>query len=408
MTCKHQFQLQWKHRSAIAASLLLFLGIASDDIYADSDPQDFLQHAWYVVEVVVFEPVTELPSSEHLVHGLPKRTYPASIRSLTFAENEVMQAIARSSIVEPDPLDASNGLYAPDQTEGTNPSKGDSPSISTRQTGCWLHSPLFSFTLEPNDSKIATPSLRNEDDDTSNLFDDQEQTRTFLFESSRERDPTLPEWLPDDWESSELILKRAGRLLGLCDEEMQTLLRFERLSVHEVPDNEVQLPLTMPQVRAAFSDYETELLATVGTRRPDSLLNLQRTASRLRTEGYRVIGHAAWHQDALAPGTENSLLLQFGNTQLNGLYEIEGTLDLSVARFLHVDLKIWRTLPSSDETSREQSVEAPLLFYLIDESRRMALGETHYFDHPKFGILIQVRRLALPTNLEALVQELDG
>ncbi len=408
MSCKLRFPLQSKRSSAFATAFLLLLGISANNTLADSDPRDYLQRDWYVIEFVVFEPEVELPSSEHLIHGVRERVYPADIRSLTFVEYEAMRAMAKSSLLEFHSQDGSDGLYETDQSKDSYPSVSNSTGNALRLSGCWLHSPLFPLGSETIDSQVTTPSSLEEHDGTGHLFDELDQEGVLLREESRTRDSTLPDWLPDDWESTDVILQRAGRLLGLCDEEIQLLLRYERLVREQTPGDTLQSQSTMSQVTKAFSQYESELLATVGKRRPDNQLNLQRTASRLRSEGYRVIDHAAWHQDALSPGTGNSILLQFGNTQRNGLYEVEGMLDLSVARFLHLDLEIWRTLASSNEASAEQSFESRLLFYLIDESRRLALGETHYFDHPKFGMLIQVRRLPVPPELEALVQERNG
>lgn len=64
-------------------------------------------------------------------------------------------------------------------------------------------------------------------------------------------------------------------------------------------------------------------------------------------------------------------------------YELQGTLNLSVSRFLHIDPNLWFTRVDSDNQR----------YYVnIDQSRRMRSDELHYIDHPLFGIIVKVTR----------------
>ena len=64
-------------------------------------------------------------------------------------------------------------------------------------------------------------------------------------------------------------------------------------------------------------------------------------------------------------------------------YELQGTLQLSVSRFLHIDPNLWFTRVDSDDQR----------YYVnIDQSRRMRSDELHYIDHPLFGIIVKVTR----------------
>ncbi|NND81954.1 MAG: hypothetical protein HKN50_05950 [Gammaproteobacteria bacterium] len=104
---------------------------------------------------------------------------------------------------------------------------------------------------------------------------------------------------------------------------------------------------------------------------------------------------------------EASMLLQLSS-------QIESSPDYQLLRYLS-----WgqEALPLSESTAR-QLLEADvsgwikvyanqLLFANIDldvqgyrmvEKRRLKLDELHYFDHPKFGVLLQVSRLESPAE----------
>ena len=44
--------------------------------------------------------------------------------------------------------------------------------------------------------------------------------------------------------------------------------------------------------------------------------------------------------------------------------------------------------------------------FRLKENRRLKLNEKHFFDHPKFGLLMQVSRLETETELEEWVLSL--
>lgn len=52
--------------------------------------------------------------------------------------------------------------------------------------------------------------------------------------------------------------------------------------------------------------------------------------------------------------------------------------------------------PSSANTAVETATDSRyfLKSFRMDQKRRMRSGETHYFDHPKMGMIVQVRRVA--------------
>ena len=68
---------------------------------------------------------------------------------------------------------------------------------------------------------------------------------------------------------------------------------------------------------------------------------------------------------------------------------VHGTVTVSLARYLQVDVDLLYHRPSGGEAAGPESV--PARFRLVSE-RRMRSGELHYLDHPLFGVLIRITR----------------
>ena len=67
---------------------------------------------------------------------------------------------------------------------------------------------------------------------------------------------------------------------------------------------------------------------------------------------------------------------------------VQGTVKVSVARYLHVELDLVYSRPGNSEIAAPNAV--PARFRLVSE-RRMRSGELHYIDHPLFGVLVLLR-----------------
>ena len=378
--------------SAIACFSCVFL-------YGAPDPRIYLQHDWYVVEVVVFERIDSPPSPEHLIHGSDYRTFSADLRAISSSEQqqrkleEIVQA--HSSTPSDLPFDSSTNAHE-QSSESTTPIEG-----------CWLHQRTMStVNLNKSISNEQEDLIEPADiSDEHNLFDKQAVFNDDPTPPSR--DPLLPDWLPDDWETEDVVMHRVGRILGLCEEDMGSMLALQALTRTQPEEDEDVAPVTAQLIEQEFATYERDLHRSTGIRRDRETWTLARAASRLSNEGYRIIDHASWHQDALERGANKPLLVQFGHSRSGDRFEVEGTVVLSSARFLHLDVDLWKSIES--ETSTTGTDQLPrLLYYSMQESRRMTLGVTHYFDHPKFGLLVRVQRLPVPERLESLLEQLDN
>lgn len=131
------------------------------------------------------------------------------------------------------------------------------------------------------------------------------------------------------------------------------------------------------------------------------MLNNEATTIKNR-RGMRVLTHIAW----LQPG-ETASVLVVGGKQFGNHYELEGSFTLEVENFLKAELNVWFNRfptnavgdtvvlpnipgtvidPASTTYSAAQTIQ-------LQEQRRMRNAELHYFDHPKFGLLVMVKPL---------------
>lgn len=109
---------------------------------------------------------------------------------------------------------------------------------------------------------------------------------------------------------------------------------------------------------------------------PESILT--RAAEELGKDGsYRVLLHGYWQQSAEAKSDTKPIRLATADGALNGLFRFY------LARFLHVDVNLQLSQPGA-------TPEAPPLVVRLREHRRIRTQDVHYFDHPRFGMLVRI------------------
>ena len=126
-----------------------------------------------------------------------------------------------------------------------------------------------------------------------------------------------------------------------------------------------------------------------------SNLTLGEVRNRLRRSAhYRPLVHAGWrlpglprraarpvHVGRSLDGSEARAAEGIGAERSS----VHGTMTVSLARYLQVDVDLLYHRPESSESAASSS--APTRFRIVSE-RRMRSGELHYIDHPLFGVLI--------------------
>ncbi|WP_024460331.1 CsiV family protein [Marinimicrobium sp. LS-A18] len=189
---------------------------------------------------------------------------------------------------------------------------------------------------------------------------------------------------------------------------------------------------------------------------PEDLRSMDRFANAMNRSGqYRVLFHEAWRQPVTELEESPALLIQGGDTFDNHT-ELEGSITLSVSRYLHLHTRLWFTefepnygqppgawpelprrpdAPQPDTASTADGREAAPLWgdewqnptgtawdtslnttsslpdfleedYLprrivtLNQQRRMRSEELHYLDHPIVGLMIRVTPYERPDEEE--------
>lgn len=106
---------------------------------------------------------------------------------------------------------------------------------------------------------------------------------------------------------------------------------------------------------------------------PAQDLNLTGVRKRLEgSENYRVILHEAWRQPALEKQESTPVWIE-------ATHELTGEVMLHQGRYLHFSTDLIFNALGSDLSMKQR--------------RRIKSKELHYFDHPKFGLLVRVVKL---------------
>lgn len=140
----------------------------------------------------------------------------------------------------------------------------------------------------------------------------------------------------------------------------------------DVTSDEQSLTVAPPATPA--NAVEPDDMAPVGLQLANALDALGRNGH------YRILSHHAWVQTLDAREKVPPIRIHSDDGAL------DGDIHFYMSRFLHFDVDL-RYTDLTDPTHA---------LYRIDESRRIKSGETNYFDHPRFGVL--VRLTALPNS----------
>jgi len=231
-------------------------------------------------------------------------------------------------------------------------------------------------------------------------------------------------------------------------------------------DNEATSPIIeglTPDFSEPLQDLEqksdTEELVTIELRPylflPQTEFTLQEQADSLdKDKRYNLLFHQTWRQAPKALSETPALIISGGH-QYGEHSELEGSIKLSIARYLHLDTNLWLSefepnygqdsaqsehsltehawpelpkVPKIDDSSEnfvlstlDQSWQASLNLntfsggdeynailakpYLtnnivkLTQSRRMRSNEVHYIDHPRMGIIIKLTPFERPSDL---------
>ncbi|GAA5189025.1 CsiV family protein [Ferrimonas gelatinilytica] len=214
--------------------------------------------------------------------------------------------------------------------------------------------------------------------------------------------------------------------------------------------NQPPLPTQLPLVAAAKTlgnpaKGEAYLL-------PESMLQLGPQARQLARNGHTLLLHTGWQMPVYSRRSASPVLL-FGGRNFSETFEFDGRikkrseteeasqpsyfsseilepemavpvwqlngwLNIYLDRYLFIEARLDLREPGERQWEREENevseliqadsaddldaadtprASEPYLFTIrMDQNRRARSREIHYFDHPKMGLVVQIRRMAQP------------
>lgn len=114
-----------------------------------------------------------------------------------------------------------------------------------------------------------------------------------------------------------------------------------------------------------------------------------------KLSSYTPIAHAGWVQPLQQKGERKPVQI----SHQTGPLQLEGTLTFHRGRFLHLDIDLQLSEMNSlaiTQTNLSQRFHEPVTLYRLTETRRIKTDESHYFDHPRFGVLAIVKKIDSP------------
>ncbi len=266
-------------------------------------------------------------------------------------------------------------------------------------------------------------------DSTAGKPDPRYYSVEMIIFSYEEPDDSLSERWPENVQvelpNSYLQLYRPSditpELLKATQQEVQTRVKTNEQGETELVDTPVGVVPLSSQQRADIKNNRLPNFFYM----PKKKMQLNAQHNRLkRRNNLRVLYHEAWSMPVYDRANSTPILIQ-GGEQFDNLFELEGSIEISVARYLHLDTNLYlREFEANHNTNQanpadfnerlssqdssvsvlQQSTTAPnpslalLGFrqYRVDtiiplkQSRRMRSRDLHYIDNPRYGILIQL------------------
>ncbi len=131
---------------------------------------------------------------------------------------------------------------------------------------------------------------------------------------------------------------------------------------------------------------------------PEQFMLSEQVAKMTPEKGYRILKHSSWILEG-KPEEEAVPLIIEVLPEESYQSRVEGTLTFYKSRFAHVQLhlELERKIPERLQAAFAQNQHTEEAFlpefwrFELKESRKIKSGELHYFDHPIYGVLMQIQ-----------------
>ena len=195
------------------------------------------------------------------------------------------------------------------------------------------------------------------------------------------------------------------------DEDGENPDQFPSAAIPPIPTGP-PAPLPGQLARWALEDFERGLMLEGWRWRFDDL-SLRTAAIRMRrSDDFEVLHHGKWLQAVPPRDSAAPLLIQIGAQMPDTTFELEGSISVTLGRFLHFAAQVWlRQRPPDTQAAPDPAMGRGAAngapgYVLLSESRRMRPGEFHHLDHPWLGILVRIDPVEAPEALLALAESL--
>jgi hypothetical protein len=191
----------------------------------------------------------------------------------------------------------------------------------------------------------------------------------------------------------------------------------ERLGMEPRPVPEIRPrlePEPLLDLMAAVAAFERSLAENGRRWLGPETFRLAPDERRVQRAGLgRVLFHGKWLQNVPPRESPDPILIQAGErlSEPSGVYELEGTVGVTLGRFLHFRADLFFHAPglglapvavALDGNGVARVDPLPTLkpaYMALSESRRMRSDEVHYLDHPKLGLVVRIDPVEPPASL---------
>jgi len=186
-----------------------------------------------------------------------------------------------------------------------------------------------------------------------------------------------------------LVLFVSGMPLASIAEDSASLYAVEVLvfkNLHSITENDEYLV----DEDGNNSDTPNIENALIPQNMPKDNSELTAAAEKMQASGdYEILSHQRWLQNVDIK-TETQPIRIATSKEITP--SLDGAITFFISRFLHLDID----LALSDNASSFLSSDTVSNSYRIKDTRRIKTAEINFFDHPNFGVLVEVIQLKNP------------
>ena len=367
---------------------LIVLTVSVDAVAIDDVADNFALESWYAVEIVLFKQtwISSNERPETLVHEAPSHL-PRDVLVLELTENERDQRFKTSIDSNMDP-DSEAWFF-------------EEPHVDAQYVNPVEHQNVDEAAGEDRQNVMS-----NEADCESRLDD--------CVPNEFVTDPRYPDWLPPDNVTPETTIEAAFKGLFLSswlvhhslnelhpqESEESDLNVDEATRDTDTDESFIDLEQQRQElIVSKYSEFKRSLEDSKFAKHEDDFF-LENSVSKLQNAPYQLVYHTKWHQRVPGRNSNQTVFLYGGHTYPNGMHEFEGVVSVTRGTYLHLAVDIWHYQP---DVETEASYRVPVME--LREDRRTRADKVHFFDHPSFGMLVYITRLALPDDLLELLAQ---